>query len=79
VAPDKHGQCVNVEVQEFYQGSWNANTATGCIRLSRASQVRAIFKVNHADYGYPYRVRTDYIRDKSDVSNLSNTVPGSTS
>jgi hypothetical protein len=60
-------QRAHVEAQEFYQGGWNANTATGCIHLSRASQVTAIFT---STTPIPYRMRADYIRSHSDVSNL---------
>jgi hypothetical protein len=72
VAPGKHGQCVNVEAQEFYHGSWTANASTGCVALSTASQVRAAFGLSKADHGVPYRVRADYIRSTNDISNLSN-------
>jgi len=72
VAPNKRGQCVEFEVQEFYQGAWNANVTTGCINLSSSSQASAVFGLAQADIGFPYRIRTDYIRSSKDTSNLSN-------
>jgi hypothetical protein len=72
VTPNKRGQCVEFQVQEYFEGSWHANTATGCGTLGKASAIVGLFGLTHADLGYPYRIRADYIRSASDVSNLSN-------
>lgn len=71
VAPDKHGQCVEFEVQEYYEGAWHSNVTTGCVSLSASSHAAADFDLAHADLGYPYRIRADYLRSASDTSNES--------
>ncbi len=73
VAPDKHGQCLQFEVQEHFQGAWRPNAKSPCLRLSKASQAFQDFGLNQADIGFPYRVRADYLRSASDQANLSGT------
>jgi hypothetical protein len=70
VAPDKAGECAEVEIQEYYQGAWDPNVMTNCIALSKSSEIAVYFTLGQADLGYPYRLRTDYVRG-SDTSNLS--------
>ena len=72
VAPNKSRQCVQVEVQEYFEGAWQANVSTGCVKLSRASQISGSLSLTQADVGFHYRVRADYIRSAKDTSNLSN-------
>ena len=71
VSPNKSGQCVKFEVQEHYRGAWHANAATKCGRLTSSSKISAGFGLTHADIGYPYRIRADYVRSK-DTTNRSN-------
>ena len=40
VAPNKHGECVKIEAQEYYQGAWDANVLTACGVLNTSSKVR---------------------------------------
>jgi hypothetical protein len=70
VAPNKAGECVKLEVQEYYRGGWHANVATGCGTLDSASELAGYLELNTADRNYPYRVRADYIRSVSDSGNL---------
>ena len=70
VAPDKAGECAQVEIQEYYQGAWGPNVMTNCITLNKSSEIAVYFTLGQADLGYPYRIRTDYVRG-SDTSNLS--------
>jgi YVTN family beta-propeller protein len=72
VAPDQHGECVQFEVQEYYNHAWNGNVTTGCVKLSRASTAIAIFTLNKANLGYPYRIRADYVPSVKDNSDLAN-------
>jgi hypothetical protein len=72
VSPNKHGECVKFEVQEYYRGHWHANAATGCAILNRASKGGAIFRLTHADIGYHYRIRADFVRTGTDTSNGDN-------
>jgi hypothetical protein len=70
VAPDKHGQCVQFAVQEYYQGAWQALQFTSCVTLSKSSSATTTFNLTQADKGYPYRIRANYLRSASDRSNL---------
>ena len=70
VAPDKAGECAQVEIQEYYHGAWGPNVMTNCIALSKSSGIAVYFTLGQADIGYPYRLRVDYNRG-SDISNLS--------
>ena len=72
VTPNKRGQCVQFQVQEYYQGTWYANVTTGCISLNSSSKVTVAFNLTQADRGYHYRIREDYVRSGNDISNLSN-------
>jgi hypothetical protein len=70
VAPDKHGQCVQFAVQEYYQGAWQPLQYTSCVTLSKSSSATTTFNLTQADKGYPYRIRANYLRSASDRSNL---------
>ena len=72
VGPNKAGQCVKFEVQEFYHGAWHGNVTTTCRKLSSSSKVSVAFGLTRADIGYHYRIRADYIRSSTDTTNLSN-------
>jgi YVTN family beta-propeller protein len=72
VSPNKHGECVAFEVEEYYSGAWRVNTATGCAVLDRASKGEGILTLTGADLGYHYRVRAGYFRSSTDTSNLDN-------
>jgi YVTN family beta-propeller protein len=70
VAPNKAGECVKVEVQEFRKGAWRASSLSGCHALSKSSAYAVSLALTHDARNYPYRVRVDYVRGK-DTSNLS--------
>jgi YVTN family beta-propeller protein len=72
VTPNKRGECVEFEVQEYFQGAWQANVTSGCVKLSNLSRASGKFKLTQADLGYHYRIRADYIRSSKDTGNLSN-------
>lgn len=59
------------EVQEKYQGSWQALQVTSCVALNKSSSAAETFVLTHADQGYPYRIRADYVRDPRDQTNTS--------
>ncbi len=46
VDPNKKGQCVEFEAQEYYLGAWHANVTTGCGKLSSFSEVSGSFRSN---------------------------------
>ncbi len=71
VAPDKRGECVKFEVQEYYQGAWHPNVISPCVGLSRSSRAVQPFGLAQADIGYHYRVRAGYLPSATDQTNLS--------
>jgi YVTN family beta-propeller protein len=72
VSPNKRGQCVMFEVQEYFQGSWQEVNDFNCIKLSSSSNVTGKFGLSQADRGVPYRIRADFSHKASDRSNANN-------
>ncbi|MGD0556564.1 MAG: hypothetical protein ABSA93_16510 [Streptosporangiaceae bacterium] len=70
VAPNKYRECVELELQEYYEGTWYDETSA-CGYLSKSSTISGRLTLSGADTGVPYRIRIDYLRG-SDTSNLSN-------
>ncbi len=71
VRPNKSGQCVKLELQEHYHGAWHGVT-TRCGTLNSSSKISAAVRLTHANLGYHYRIRADYIRSSKDTTNLNN-------
>jgi hypothetical protein len=70
VAPDKHGECLEPESEQYDKGAgWDADTKYGCDKLDGASRDAAPFSLSLA-VGDRYRIRGDYLRGK-DTANLS--------
>jgi hypothetical protein len=69
VSPNKHGECVKLEGQEFYQGAWYPTLNGACITLNSASLLNGYLGLAQSDLGFPYRIRADYI--SSSGSNVS--------
>ena len=72
VKPNKHGQCVMFEVQEYFQGAWQADDVFSCVKLSKGSTVAEKFGLSSADKNYPYRIRADFAHKASDRTNANN-------
>ena len=70
VRPNKHGECTKVQIEEYVRGTWYA-AESACAYLSRTSKAEGTFTLRQTDLGYPYRIRALYIRNASDVTNLS--------
>lgn len=70
VAPNKKGQCVDLEVQEYYQSSWHSSVTTGCGKLGTTSKVAGSLSLTQATGGR-YRIRAHYTQSGSDKSNVS--------
>lgn len=71
VTPNKHGECVQPESEQYDTGSgWDADTKYGCDQLDSTSHDTSLFTVSQA-VGYRYRIRADYIRSSKDTANLS--------
>lgn len=69
VGPNKSGQCVWVEGQEYYNGTWNANMKSSCAGLNSASKLAGYLTAVNSDPGYPYRIRVHYLPSRGDKRN----------
>jgi hypothetical protein len=70
VVPDKAGECIDLEVQQYdSQVGWFANDTFGCFTLNKSSVVSTYLTLLQAS-GAQYRMRADYVRGK-DGNNLS--------
>jgi hypothetical protein len=70
VVPDKAGECIDLEVQQYdSQIGWFANETFGCFPLNKSSVVSTYLTLLQAS-GAQYRMRADYVRGK-DGNNLS--------
>ena len=61
VTPSRPGECVRIEVQEYYQSAWVGRLNTPCTALSSVSKVTVNFAASTLARGYPYRVRASFI------------------
>jgi hypothetical protein len=69
VAPNKHGECLEPESQQYDKGvGWHVDTKYGCDKLDSRSHDAAPYSLGLA-VGDRYRIRGDYLRGK-DGSNL---------
>ncbi|HEY6790580.1 MAG TPA: hypothetical protein VI365_25060 [Trebonia sp.] len=79
VAPNKHGECVQFELQISFQGAWYDDLPAGeattrCGYLSRSSTVLGEFTLTHGA-GARYRLRALYAHSRADSSNLNSDSP----
>jgi hypothetical protein len=75
VSPDKHGECLEPETEQYDSGSgWDADTKYGCDTLDSQSHDSAPFTLNLA-IGDRYRIRGDYVRSAKDLANLNEQGP----
>jgi len=70
VAPNKKGGCVAFEVQQYYQGSWQANTMSSCQVLGSSSRTSIRYRLNGA-VGGQFRIRGDFNRKNGDITNVN--------
>jgi hypothetical protein len=61
VTPVRPGECVRLELQEFYRGKWVGRLRTKCAALSRKGEVTTAMPAKKAAIGHPYRFRADFI------------------
>jgi hypothetical protein len=71
VAPNKHGECVKLEIQHGTSTGWKAYALTGCTDLNSSSKATLSVSLSKYSIGGKYRVRVDYIRSSKDTANLS--------
>jgi sugar lactone lactonase YvrE len=60
VAPDKAGDCIYLDAQEYFNGAWQASVLYGCQFLDSASSFSGYLLLSTVDRGVPYRIRADY-------------------
>jgi hypothetical protein len=74
VLPDKAGQCLQPETQQWDKtakgAKWDADTKYGCDSLTSDSKDTSPFNLSQAT-GDKYRIRAEYVRSKKDASNLA--------
>jgi YVTN family beta-propeller protein len=70
VAPNKKGGCVAFEVQQYFQGSWQANTMSSCQVLGSSSRTSIKFRLTGA-VGGQFRIRGDFNRKSGDTTNTN--------
>jgi hypothetical protein len=70
VAPNKAGECVQLQLEEYEKGVWRDGGNSKCIALGKTSAIGVALTLARASVGYPYRLRVDYLRG-SDDRNLS--------
>jgi hypothetical protein len=71
VAPNKSGECVEPETQQYDAGvGWDADTKYGCDTLDSQSHDTAPFKLSQA-VGSRYRIRANFKPSAKDAANLA--------
>ncbi|MEU4112725.1 hypothetical protein [Streptomyces sp. NPDC027717] len=70
VSPNKSGQCVHFQVQQYYSGAWHTLSTSGCHTLDSKSTVAARLSLSHA-VNQKFRVRSEYVHGSKDTANVS--------
>ncbi|MEU6817932.1 hypothetical protein [Streptomyces sp. NPDC046860] len=70
VSPDKPGQCVHFQVQQYYSGAWHTLSTSGCFTLDSKSTVAAKLSLSGA-VNQKFRVRSEYVHGTKDTASLS--------
>lgn len=61
VTPDKHGECVRFQVQEYGAQGWQPWLTTKCATIGATSHAYASVGLSKADTSSVYRIRADYV------------------
>jgi hypothetical protein len=75
IGPNRYGECVWFEVQEFYNGAWHSNKNTSCAALNALSTLPGYLTFTNADLGSYYRIRAHYL-PASTKENIAANVSG---
>ncbi|MET8856231.1 hypothetical protein [Streptomyces sp. NPDC004579] len=70
VSPNKAGQCVHFQVQQYYSGAWHTLSTSGCFTLDSRSTVAARLSLTHA-VNQKFRVRSEYVHSSKDTANVT--------
>jgi YVTN family beta-propeller protein len=68
VAPNKHGECVALEISVYAQGRWQPSETGSCGKLNSASRIPGEVSLSGAA-GFQFRIRVDFIHN--DKTNLA--------
>ncbi|MGH3167505.1 MAG: hypothetical protein ACRDN0_16655 [Trebonia sp.] len=71
VTPNKHGQCIDLAVQQYESSAgWFTNATFGCYDLNSSSKLSTYLTLTKAA-GAQYRLRADYVRSSKDTTNVN--------
>lgn len=70
VTPNKSGQCVYFQAQEYYSGAWHTLTTSSCFSLAPDSVGVTRLSLTNA-VNQKFRVRSHYVHSAKDNTNLS--------
>ncbi|SEE88209.1 hypothetical protein [Streptomyces sp. Ag109_O5-10] len=68
VTPDKSGQCMKFQAQEYYSGAWHTIGTSSCFSMTPGSTGVTHLALTHA-VNQRFRVRTEYVHSSKDTSN----------
>ncbi|WP_089100284.1 hypothetical protein [Streptomyces hyaluromycini] len=68
VTPDKSGQCMKFQAQEYYSGAWHTIGTSSCFSMTPGSTGVTHLILTHA-VNQRFRVRTEYVHSTKDTSN----------
>ncbi|MDV9174116.1 hypothetical protein R6V09_28915 [Streptomyces sp. W16] len=70
VSPDKSGQCMRFQAQEYYNKAWHTLTTSSCFSMTPDSVGVTHLSLTNA-VGQKFRVRTEYVASAKDATNVS--------
>ncbi|WP_405973072.1 hypothetical protein OG496_29715 [Streptomyces sp. NBC_00988] len=70
VTPDKSGQCLRFQAQEYYNRAWHTLTTSSCFSLATGSVGATSLSLTNA-VNQKFRVRTEYVASAKDTTNVS--------
>ena len=70
VSPDKSGQCLRFQAQEYYNKAWHTLTTSSCFTLATGSVGATGLSLTNA-VNQKFRVRTEYVAGAKDTTNVS--------
>ncbi len=70
VTPDKSGQCMRFQAQEYYDKAWHTLTTSSCFSMAPGSVGVTQLSLTNA-VNQKFRVRTEYVAGAKDTTNVS--------
>jgi hypothetical protein len=67
VRPNKAGECVTFQTDEYLKGAWHAGAVTGCHTLGTGSTLTVSLSLRDTSVGARYRIRVRYAGDTSNL------------